>query len=103
MKLFPTLEQLKHYPEWEGINSFLGIDPDSEQGKLNEKDEREDELKHMRYTDGTRVSESVDMDREVRVYCRTHGEFLLTPRLHLAGQGCPMCNRMGENKLYPTK
>lgn len=103
MKRFPTFNQLKLYPEWEGINSFLGIDPDSEQGKLNDKEEREEELTHMRYTDGARVSETMDMDRDVRVFCRTHGEFFLTPRRHLAGEGCHVCNRMGEYKRYPTK
>lgn len=103
MMLIPsTHHEMKLWPEWQGFNEFLGIDPESEEGRQNDKEAREEELMFMKYADGSAVEEPVDLDREVRMYCRIHGEFLLTPRLHLTGSGCPVCNRMGEDKLYPT-
>jgi hypothetical protein len=34
----------------------------------------------------------LDLDTKVIIICKEHGEFEVTPRNHLAGQGCPDCS-----------
>lgn len=33
------------------------------------------------------------MNKKMRIICPKHGEFWQTPKAHVKGQGCPMCNK----------
>ena len=35
--------------------------------------------------------EEVDTDIPITIICKEHGDFVMTPRMHLAGHGCPDC------------
>lgn len=42
-----------------------------------------------RYDYGVLVYRGIDTP--IKVYCKLHGEFELTPNQHLIGDGCPKC------------
>lgn len=47
--------------------------------------------------------EYVNNFTKVKVICKKHGEFLVTPKNHLKGRGCPKCKEelyVYENRLY---
>lgn len=47
--------------------------------------------------------EYINNSTKVKVICKKHGEFLVTPKNHLKGRGCPKCKEelyVYENRLY---
>ena len=50
-------------------------------------------LEHPEYT--YEKAKYVNADTKVIVTCPIHGDFLQSPNHHLAGKGCPQCNKLG--------
>jgi hypothetical protein len=38
--------------------------------------------------------EELDMNKEIVITCKKHTHFLMTPRNHLDGSGCPVCDNI---------
>lgn len=39
------------------------------------------------------------IDQPIKIACRLHGEFELTPNQHLIGEGCPFCAQAEQKVL----
>lgn len=78
-----------------------------ENSSINNTKKQHDVIKKFVEVHGTEYDYSLveykKMKKNVKIICKTHGEFLQSPASHISGRGCPICkSSQGEKKINST-
>ena len=63
----------------------------------------QDAMKHHADTYDYSFVDIVDLDKEVKIICRLHGDFMQTPRYHMKGCGCQKCGNLKATRPEGTE